>query len=164
METITNKKQENYRQQKLAIGMSESEIQYRLEMGILLGKAEDIGCPGNIELAEYVFGLEKTIETMQSTIKKLSEYIKDVDYKIEYHVDNKRKFTTDSQWIVNEAKSLQDLCNILSGVSSEQERQINYSNLPNFGGTAPQGIKDVYSWDKQYVLLNDGNGFYLECR
>lgn len=41
---------------------------------------------------------------------------------------------------------------------------VDMANLPNFGGVSPANTIDVWSWDSENVLLNDGNRYYIERR
>jgi len=45
-----------------------------------------------------------------------------------------------------------------------EEYQIHLEELPTFGGEEPADTCDIYSWDENRYMINEGNGFKFVSR
>lgn len=66
---------------------------------------------------------------------------------------------------ITQIESLDDLAAALSGGEVSEHSQYPLGELPTFGGDEPEDTDEIYSWDDERILIDDGAGdFVIEER
>jgi hypothetical protein len=74
------------------------------------------------------------------------------------------------QDLINNSKSLDNLLENLNSIQSELgdeetiDQVVDCASFPTFGGVDPKNTEEVWSWDKDSVLVADGSIWSIESR
>ena len=63
-----------------------------------------------------------------------------------------------------QARNLDELAEEINGMSDEERRELDMSDLPLFGGTALARTEGVWSWDETRLLVGNGSPLIITPR
>ena len=61
---------------------------------------------------------------------------------------------------IKRAANLSELRDVLNAVTEDERQDVEWAELPTYGGAAPSKTSEVWSWDAEHVLVN-GQGKML---
>ena len=64
---------------------------------------------------------------------------------------------------INNAKTLQELADVLNNMVEGEQHEVDFSELPKFGGRDIENTSQVWSWDKENILVQNSD-FDVEPR
>jgi len=65
---------------------------------------------------------------------------------------------------IAECADLEELCDLLNSLSAQECDENDLSSLPTYGGDEPVNTSEIWSWDRDSLIIGDGNEYEIISR